>query len=234
MMRRRLALAMLAPLVAGALAGCATFEARLDPSLFGAPPKAAVELSPGAVRIVMPPDGSNLVVTTGGLRGFDANRVQLPAGEIITAAARLAFAHEFGGGVLVAPTARADAPDAPWPPTAAPWQVTVALGTIQFDFRDDFVYFLPLGPLTIERRDLTVRMALTVSVLDERGATTWSRSYDAGRELWKARGGALFPTETPAEGVQRLAHEQAYRLLARAAQDVRRFVEADRLRERVL
>jgi len=233
-MRRWLTRAVLVPLVAGALSSCTTFEARLDPALFGTPTDGAVNASPGAARVVMPQNGSHLVVTTGGLRGFDANRVQLPAGEIVAAAARLAFGREFGGGVQVVPPEPTAAPEAPLALAAAPWQVTVALGTVQFDFRDDFVYLLPLGPLTIERRDLTVRMALTVSVLDESGATTWSRSYDAGRELWKARGGSWFPTETPAEGVQRLAHEQAYRLLARAAQDVRRFVEADRRRERVL
>jgi hypothetical protein len=44
----------------------------------------------------------------------------------------------------------------------------------------------------------------------------------------------VFATETPAEGVQRLAHQQTWRLMTRAAQDVRRFVEADRGRERVL
>jgi hypothetical protein len=120
------------------------------------------------------------------------------------------------------------------PAADAPWQVIVALDAIHFDFRDDFVYLIPLGPLTIERRDVTLRMALTVSVIDDGGAVRWSRSDDAGRELWKALRGPVFATETPAEGVQRLAHQQTWRLMTRAAQDVRRFVEADGGRERVL
>lgn len=212
------------------LAACTTFEARLDPTLFGVPTAAAADPSPGAVLLRMPADGSNLVVTVGGLRGFDANRVRLPAGEIVRAAAQAAFAREFSGGVQFETADQRSLPRS----NDAPWQVIVALDAIHFDFRDDFIYLIPLGPLTIERRDVTVRMALTVSVVDEGGAVRWSRSYDAGRELWKARGGALFPSESPAEGVQRLAHQQTWRLMTRAAQDVRRFTETDRRRERVL
>ena len=229
-MRVRLLLAAVVVPCIVMLAGCTTFEARLDPALFGAPKAAATDPSPGAVLIRMPADGSNLVVTVGGLRGFDANRVRLPAGEIVRAAAQAAFAREFGGGVQFESADPASSPQA----ADAPWRVVVALDAIHFDFRDDFVYLIPLGPLTVERRDVTVRMALTVSVVDDGGAVRWSRSYDAGRELWKALRGQFFATETPAEGVQRLAHQQTWRLMTRAAQDVRRFVEADRRRERVL
>lgn len=215
------------------LCACATYEATLDPQLFAAAaPEADAVRSAGAVRIRMTSVQTNLVVTAGGLGGFDSNQVRTRAGEIVAAAAQLAFEHEFVS-VLVERegTAQAAATETP----GAPWQVIVVPGAIRFDFRDDFVYFIPLGPAAIERRDVTVRMALEVQVVDEAGATRWSRSYDAGRELLKPRRDrtGLFSTERVAEGVRRLAHEQAYRLLWRAAQDVRQWAEAERGRERL-
>lgn len=220
------------------LGACATYEATLDPKLFAAvAPEPGTARFPGTVRIRMSSVQSSLVVTAGGLSGFDSNQVRTRVGEIVAAAAQLAFEHEFAAVRLEGEgegegAARAAGPVAP----GAPWLATVVPGAIRFDFRDDFVYFIPLGPLSIERRDVTVRMALDVHVVDEAGATRWSRSYDAGRELWKSRRDPTgwVRTETPAEGVRRLAHEQAYRLLRRAAQDVRHWAEADRGRERLL
>jgi hypothetical protein len=215
------------------LSACATHEATLDPQLFGAAPETDMVRSTGAVRIRMSSVQSNLVVTAGGLGGFDSNQVRTRAGEIVAAAAQLAFEHEFA---TVETELEGAAQSAATEALAAPWKVIVVPGAIRFDFRDDFVYFIPLGPLSMERRDVTVRLALEVQVVDEGGATRWSRSYDAGRELWKPRRGGmgLIPTEDSAAGVRRLAHEQAYRLLRRAAHDVRQWTEAERGRERLL
>jgi hypothetical protein len=215
------------------LSACATHEATLDPQLFGAAPETDMVRSTGAVRIRMSSVQSNLVVTAGGLGGFDSNQVRTRAGEIVAAAAQLAFEHEFA---TVETELEGAAQSAATEALAAPWKVIVVPGAIRFDFRDDFVYFIPLGPLSMERRDVTVRLALEVQVVDEGGATRWSRSYDAGRELWKPRRGGmgLIPTEDSAAGVRRLAHEQAYRLLRRAAHDVRQWSEAERGRERLL
>jgi hypothetical protein len=215
------------------LSACATHEATLDPQLFGAAPEPDMVRSTGAVRIRMSSVQSNLVVTAGGLGGFDSNQVRTRAGEIVAAAAQLAFEHEFA---TVETELEGAAQSAATEALAAPWKVIVVPGAIRFDFRDDFVYFIPLGPLSMERRDVTVRLALEVQVVDEGGATRWSRSYDAGRELWKPRRGGmgLIPTEDSAAGVRRLAHEQAYRLLRRAAHDVRQWSEAERGRERLL
>jgi hypothetical protein len=215
------------------LSACATHEATLDPQLFGAAPETDMVRSTGAVRIRMSSVQSNLVVTAGGLGGFDSHQVRTRAGEIVAAAAQLAFEHEFA---TVETELEGAAQSAATEALAAPWKVIVVPGAIRFDFRDDFVYFIPLGPLSMERRDVTVRLALEVQVVDEGGATRWSRSYDAGRELWKPRRGGmgLIPTEDSAAGVRRLAHEQAYRLLRRAAQDVRQWAEAERGRERLL
>lgn len=213
------------------LSACVTYEATLDRQLFPAAPEAAAR-SAGAVRIRMTSAQSGLVVTTGGLGGYDENKVRMPAGEIVAAAAQLAFEHEFS-------SVQVEREGAVQPDTGvasgAPWQVIVVPGAIRFDFRDDFVYVIPLGQLWIERRDVTVRLALEVHVIDEAGATRWSRTYDAGRELWKPLQKPLAARpENSAEGVRRLAHEQAYRLLLRAAYDVREWAEAQRGRERVL
>jgi hypothetical protein len=215
------------------LSACATHEATLDPQLFGAAPETDMVRSTGAVRIRMSSVQSNLVVTAGGLGGFDSHQVRTRAGDIVSAAAQLAFEHEFA---TVETEPKGTAQSAATEALAAPWKVIVVPGAIRFDFRDDFVYFIPLGPLSMERRDVTVRLALEVQVVDEGGATRWSRSYDAGRELWKPRRGGmgLIPPEDSAAGVRRLAHEQAYRLLRRAAQDVRQWAEAERGRERLL
>jgi hypothetical protein len=237
-MRIRVALFVMAAAASVSLAACGTYEAALDPALFHAPAEEEAEASraPGAVLIRLPADSSGLVVTGGGLHGSTgASTVRTPVGEITAAAAQLAFEREFAGGVRVA---RQGAGAEGSVDVAVPWQVTVEPGALHFDFRDDLVYWIPipLSPVTwIEERDVTVRMAIEVRVVDDVGTVRWSRSYDAGRELWKPPRGLFYaPLEPPEEGVRRLAHEQAYRLMRRAAHDVRLFVEADRRRERVL
>ena len=230
---RSICLRVAVVMLALSLSACATYEATLDRQLFGAAPETDTVRFTGAVRIRMSSVQSNLVVTAGGLGGFDSHQVRTRAGDIVAAAAQLAFEHEFA---TVETEPEGAAQSAATEALAAPWKVIVVPGAIRIDFRDDFVYFIPLGPLSIERRDVTVRLALEVQVVDEGGATRWSRSYDAGRELWKPRRGGmgLILTEDSAAGVRRLAHEQAYRLLRRAAHDVRQWTEAERGRERLL
>jgi len=71
-------------------------------------------------------------------------------------------------------------------------------------------------------------------LLDRSGEVRWSRSYDSGRELWKRPGPFSGKYEDPARGVQRIAHEQALRLLRQAARDLHRWLDAERRPELIL
>jgi hypothetical protein len=52
-----------------------------------------------------------------------------------------------------------------------------------------------------------------------------TRTYDAGREVWKPR---PRPTEMAEDGIVRLAHEAAWRLAQQAVLDLRQWLEAQR------
>ena len=209
----------------GLLAACTTTVlGRVDPALFGTIAPSGPR-APGAAVLRMPEADRARV---GGCELPDpggAADLRLPVGPLVETAARQALLAEFSA---------ADATGALG--ASPPWTVEVVASDIVFDCRNDLVYFVPLGPLTFGRRDVSTRLALQVRVSDRRGQVRWSRSYDSGREFWRPRPPErLFgPVDKPTDGVQRLAHEQAYRLLRRVAHDVRAWVEYERTRERVL
>lgn len=181
-----------------------------------------------------PPDTS--LETTGPSMGDPAGtRVRLPIGAIVEAAALAAFDSEFAGGVQL----RQGDTGAPVQSPAAVTSLWVTARNIRFDYRNDFVYFIPLGPLTMERWDLTLRLSVDMRVLDERGVVLWSRSYDTGHELWKPppwtwTSERMLRIEDDGHRVQRFAHEQAARLMQQAARDVRQWSDHEQRRERVL
>jgi hypothetical protein len=214
------------------LSGCsALYVGALDKAMFpviapGCP------RAPEAVAISLEPSDAALE-TTGPSMGAGRPRVRLPIGAIVEAAALAAFDSEFAGGVQLR---RGDTPPSAQS-AAAVGSLRVSATNIRFDYRNDFVYFIPLGPLTMQRWDLTLRLSVDMRALDERGVVLWSRSYDTGHELWKpppwtwTSGRRI---EDDGHRVQRFAHEQAARLMQQAARDVRQWNDHEQRRERIL
>jgi hypothetical protein len=219
--------------VAMVLSGCsALYVGALDKAMLPEIGQAAAR-APEAVTISLAPSDAALEITGPSLADPARTRVRLPIGAIVEAAALAAFDSEFAGGVQL----RQSDIRPPAQSAAAPAGLSVAVTDIRFDYRNDFVYFIPLGPLTMQRWDLTLRLWLDVRVLDDRGVVLWSRSYDTGCELWKPPPWTpqrMFRFEDDGHRVQRFAHEQAARLMQQAARDVRQWSDYEQRRERVL
>jgi hypothetical protein len=221
--------------VAMLLSGCSALHVgALDKAMFPAIAQVAAR-APEAVTISLAPPDAALEITGPSMGDPAGTRVRLPIGAILEAAALAAFDSEFAGGVQL----RQGGTGAPVQSPAAVTSLWLTATNIRFDYRNDFVYFIPLGPLTMERWDLTLRLSVDVRVLGERGVVLWSRSYDTGRELWQRPPRTwtperMFRIEDDGHRVQRFAHEQAARLMQQAARDVRQWNDHEQHRERIL
>lgn len=234
-MTRRLALPQFAPrllvaVTAALAAGCAVLhEGKLDPARFprapatvlaGAATEFAIVADAALAQAVYRPEG----------KGSGTPRITVPIGPIVEAAAIAALADEFGRTVAAYPSAetataahlsaRALTLVAPRTPKLAMHDEWIVVPTIIFAI-----------PIPI-RQDL--RLTMDWQALTPDGKVLWTRHYDSGDvELdtalrYKARdfdSNQLFVE---------LAHEVAYQLTRQAAQDLRRWVETERLRERAL
>jgi hypothetical protein len=151
-------------------------------------------------------------------RTLGNTNITLAIGQIVAGAARAALAEQFE-------TVDSD--------NAA---IVLQLRAIRFDVDDHLVYIIPLGPLTTGRIDLDSRLWVEAQLQDGQGHVLWTRSYDSGRETSASgrRGVGPFEGHVPPQQLTQMAHEQAFRLMQSAARDVRRWVEDERLRERVL
>lgn len=216
-MKTPLPLAALAAIVAGTLLGaCATYDKPLAPGLF--PPQAeaparepariAIELADREQHYRSPRQSGYLF------------EIGLPIGRIVEAAAQLGFGAEFE---QVAAGAAAD-----------PRALRLRVDDVATVVSSRFVYFIPLGPIPLERVDVRTRVEFAVRLLGPDGAPRWSQHYDSGDELLVLRRQNLFVGETPPDGVQRAVHEQAARLMRQAARDLRVWLDHEKRRERVL
>jgi hypothetical protein len=167
--------------------------------------------------------------------------VRMPVGALLNAAAAAAFQREF----FLATAAGEAASREPGPVGASLRVATgatvpvlrVSIEQPAFSISDEFVYFIPLGPLTMSRTDQWLRLAFDVRVLDTGGRPLWSRRYDSGRvDILPARSGErLWMVDRAVEpNVTRVAHEQAARLMQQAARDLHGWFVAEWHRERVL
>lgn len=210
-----------------ALAGCGTVrEARFDPSLL---PSAAARQAPFPGRVDLLTDPQSLGFTVTGERLYDlpADRVRMPIGRIVHEAALAAFAQAFEGGARAVD--RLDAT-----PGRAPVAI-VALRVDQYAYRHRLLYFVPLGPLSVERSQLDLQLARELRLLDADGVVLWAQRYDSGLKIWAPRRGKFGDPPEPAfDGLVRLTHEVATRLAHQAARDVGEWLRNERLRERAL
>lgn len=174
----------------------------------------------GGIRLRLDDATRATVVTVHKPRTLGQVQVVLAIGQIIEGVALAALADEFE-------------PAAPGSGT-----FVLALSALRFDVDDHLTTFVPIplpAPLgfAITHVDIDTRLWLDVTLIDPQGRLLWTRTYDSGRKP-PATGpqGVTQPGSEflPAALVQRVAHEQAFSLLQKAARDVRRWVEMERPR----
>ena len=203
-------------LVAGLLMGCATpGQERVDPTLF---PRVRTTDGAQVQTPVAVLSELELVAYSKMYRAQDDWRsVQLPTGEIIEAAAVAAIAdvlgqpveRQVGGHTTIA----AERPGIP--------PVLVALHPVREEI-----------PIPGDRGG-RVRLVLECRVLDADRNPIWSKLYDSGAVGLSTEqvndSSATLETQRT-----RAVHRAAYAVMVQVAEDLRRWVEAERLRERVL
>jgi hypothetical protein len=204
-------------LLAGLLVtGCATpGPQRVDPTLF---PRVrtndAVQVTAPVVVLSEP----ELVAYSKMYRAPDDWRsVHLPTGEIIEAAAVAAIAD-----VLGQPVER----QAGGPTTIAPERAGI---------QPVLVAFHPVREEVPIPRDRSgrVRLVLECRVLDADRSPLWSKLYDSGA-VGLSKEQANDSSATLEIQRTRAVHRAAYAVMVEVAEDLRRWLEAERLRERVL
>jgi hypothetical protein len=217
-------------LVALLVAGCAAWHevGRLDPALFLRLPGPPERIVNAQIAIVSDPASAQFMYE------WTKGSLTIPVGAIVDAAAVAALADETGMPVVQYSSAQAatDGRASTVPMTM------IIVRPARFEVHDESIpivipYFFAVPLPTRE----SVRLIVDWQVLDATGSPLWTRRYDSGEATY---------TETPRERSTRLgqdreqrfyvqlAHQAAYRLMREAALDLRNWLEAERLRERVL
>ena len=195
------------------LAGCATERGLVDPTLFPHSPASAS--APATLAIVLVAD----VTLTEFKRVGDPWRdsgTTVPTGRIIEAAAVATIADVLGRPVARFP----DAGSALATTRSGPPVVLVTLRPVSQE-------------IPVRGRGLAVRLTLDCQVLDATQTVLWSRPYDSGAVGLSVE--QLNDTNADAKLQElRAVHRAAYAVMLQVAEDLRRWLEAERLRERVL
>jgi hypothetical protein len=204
-----------AALVAGLVAACASFyQGWVDPSLF--PQRSSAAATGSHPPLVVLSDES-LTQFVHVFKQWDEPDQPIPVGKIVDAAAMAAISNLLGPPVDRHTDAKKDI------------AVTNSVpGTLLLELR-------PVGLEVPVRgmRGLQARLVLDCRVLDNTRSPLWSKRYDSG--------GVGITTEqlndssaTRLTQNVRATHAAAYAVMIQIAEDLRRWLEAERLRERVL
>jgi hypothetical protein len=197
------------------LGGCAVIQPRpLDAALFPPPPMApAPRLAATVALAVAIPDQSYTNPPT----RLHRHQAQLPIGRIVEAAAQLALREQFERVEVGASDGLA-----------------LRLTDIVPQVESALIYMVPVPGGLIDRVDVTTRLAFRLALVAPDGSLRWSRVCDSGAEPVKARRERFLAQQPMEAAMQRRFHEQAARLMRDAAADLRRWLEQERRRERVL
>lgn len=214
-MRARLPGILWTLLLCTLLDACTTYDKPLTPALFPAQTPAP-RLDATAVSLELADPDQHY--RSPRLRQYMVE-VELPIGRIVEAAGRLALAAEF------AQVADAKGGD--------PRTLRLRVDGITADADSRLIYFVPLGPIPMQRIDVKTRLAFRVHLVGPGDTVRWSQPYDSGMELLKLQRKGLV-LEQVQDGIQRQTHEQAARLMRQAARDLRAWLEQERRRERVM
>ena len=215
------------PLGAAALlllvAGCAApLQVGPDPAWFGRGEEPTTNKAAGRVALWVPPQVAAAENVSERPLGGDAN-LHVPVGRIVELAARQALGDVLDGGVQAV---------ASMPAPGAGQSATLVVDTIRCVDRVRVLWLLPMPILgVIGDSQIEVQLTFDLRLIDARGGTVWTRSYDSGTVVWKRPPGR---SESLPAGIVRLAHEAAWRLSQQAANDLREWLEAERVKPREL
>ena len=219
-MRRRTALLGIAPSIV-LLYGCASVrEAQLNTGLFPRNTTETESRAPGRVALLLQPAVKDMVH-----QGDDgpAKRMRLPIGRIVAQAMLTSADEAFAGGAE-----RVDEPA----PAGAGFGATLVIQAARVSYHSRLLWFLPLPVLGgAGDSEFDAQLALDVSLLDAQGRVVWTHSYDSGRQIWEHSFGEQALVQ---DGLLRLTHEMAWRLSQQAVRELRDWMEAERMRPRVL
>lgn len=205
------------------LAACATpLPVGPNPALFPRSAKAPMDQVAGRVALWVPAQVAATENHGERLLGARSN-LHVPAGRIVEQAARLALDDALIGGAQ---------PVDALPPAAAGYSATLVLDTVRCVDRVRLLWLLPVPIFgIIGETEVDVQLAFDLRLLDARGRSVWTRSYDSGRVVWKRPSGS---SEAGDAGIVRLAHEAAWRLSQQMATDLRDWLAAERSKPREL
>jgi hypothetical protein len=215
-MRRRALLLTLLPL----LPGCASRrDLSLDPRLFPQPLAPPDSPAPGRIAVLLQPTVKNQMHEGEG----PTAAVRIPIGRIVEKAMQDGAVEVFAGGVQHLD----DMADA-----GPHLDATLVVQSARVAYHQRLLWVVPLPIVgAVADYDFDTRLALDITLLDQQGRAVWTRIYDDGQQIWKhdwlEQGKAV-------QGLLRLTHEAAWRLSRQAVRDVREWVEAERMRPRML
>jgi hypothetical protein len=207
------------------VAGCVTvYEGKLNPALFSRSEPSPDGRATAKVAVVADAASAQFKYE----RTRPAPRLVIPVGQIVAAASVAAMSDEFGQSVVSYPSVGIAAEA-----TAAVGSLTlVTPGAANFELHEEYFVIPFFAPIVLTTRQ-DVRLIVDWQVQDAAGRLLWNKRYDSGDVK-------LPPRTTADHGLPdgdlwlRLAHQVAYTLMRQAAADVCNWLEAERLRERVL
>jgi hypothetical protein len=153
-----------------------------------------------------------------------AQALRIPIGAIALQAVLDLADAAFTGGAQ-----RLDAPAA----AGAGHAATLVIQSMRVSYHSHLLWLIPLPWLgaALDDHEYDVQLAIDVTLLDAQGGVVWTRSYDDGRQVWAHEWtGQGMVTQA----LLRLTHEAAWRLAQRAVNDLRDWVQDERMRPRSL
>jgi hypothetical protein len=203
------------------LPGCATRrEMPVDEALFPRAPVAPDSRAVGRVAVLVQPTVRDMVHE--GEEGPAAG-MRIPIGRIVTEAMLASAGDIFAGGAQ-----RIEASSA----ADARYVATLTVQSVRVMYHFHILWFIPIPPFNgVGDAEYDEQLAFDITVHDPQGRVVWTRTYDDGRQIWQH---SWTNKAKASEGLLRITHEAAWRLSQKVMDDLREWVEGERMRPRSL
>jgi hypothetical protein len=188
----------------------------------------------------IPTAGQTDVVAAGPVLLRASQQAQLAVAELnvgfklqVGAIAELALRKALRTGIESGPAGAAPTPASPLP-TDGEARPTLVIDAVRLQAHGEMTWWMWVPPLSmIARHRWTPTLTIDLSLHDGRGRLAWSRSYEdqEGRVQWTSGGGRSIPLPEDAGAA---VHVAAWRIAQRAADDVLRWSQEERMRPRQL
>ena len=203
------------------MGGCASTPPAdlVNPALFARSAVLPESRTPGRVALLVPVQVQGTIYRSD---KYDIIDLRLPIGRVVEQAMLAALGDGRRGGVQQVSAV---------PPPGSGFGATLVVDALRYEHHFKWLWIVPvpLPPFVVGQTEASSQLAFDVSLLDAEGQRVWTRTYDAGSEIWK-------PTnaELPSSALVRLAHEEAWRLAQQAMHDLADWLNAERIKPREL